>query len=297
MRKIVWLISFVAVMLAGQTSSALADGRLVALVTPVVVDPTVRIPAYYSGDGLRRELEIALEATGLFTVPTRERRDLDPVLQEVIRTHKGSSRIVGAQFILEPTIEAITLDQRRRLAPSMRNKDLVTVTGSIALRVTVLDAHDGSVKTRMSVDVRYNGPDQLADPLENDPLAGRDAVHLATSSSDFVLLSQATGRAFAKRVLDQVNPALVAQADDSRIYITRGQEAGYQLGETLRVIRRGAPIINPVTKEVLGQAEQEVARAKVIEVQPRMSIAEIVQSTHPVITGDIVREPVGEDGQ
>jgi len=295
MGKRLWLFLACALVCLGANRPAFAQERLVALVSAVDVDNTLRasLPKYYSGDTLRRELEIALEATGLFTVPTRERRDLDPVIQEVIRLKRGSTRLVGAKYILNPTIVSIALDERRRRAPNMQGKDLVSVTGSVALRVLVLNVSDGSVRTRMSIDIDYVGPSRLADPLENDRLTAQNAVHGEATSRDFVTMAQVVGRAFAKRVLDQVHPVMVAAVAGGKVYLTRGQEAGYRIGEMLRIIRPGAEIRNPVTKELIGTTEEEIGEARISEVQPKMSIADVARSSREIKVGDIVREPVG----
>jgi hypothetical protein len=264
---------------------------MVALISAVKVDSQVRPPTSFSADVLRREMETALAATGLFTVPTVDKKELDPVIQEFIRTRRSSGRLTSAQFILSPTIESITLDERRRLAPNMRGKDLVTVAGKVSMNVIVFVAKDGSVQARLPIEVTYNGASHLEDPQENDRLSyGRDAVHGSGQSPEFVALSKEIGRAFAQRVLDQVNPVLVAQASGGRIYLTRGQDAGYQVGETLRIIRRGSEIRHPITKELLGREEQEIGQARVVEVQPKLSIAEVTQSTNAVAANDIVRE-------
>src|ERR1700761_5577242 len=67
------------------TAVAAEAGRTVTLVSPIERDPALdgRLPPTYSPDALRRELEVALETTGLFTVASRDKHDLDPVLREL----------------------------------------------------------------------------------------------------------------------------------------------------------------------------------------------------------------------
>jgi hypothetical protein len=276
---------------------ALAQGRKTVLVSPVRTDPALagRLPITYSADALRRELEVALETTGVFTVASRDHRDLDPVLDEIARAKRrprGEFRM--AELILNPVLEGFSINERRRPAPMMRNKDSVSVSGVIALTVEVMNVSDGSVQTRMQIDLAYQTPEHLADPMANDPLVYSSAHHGDASPEEIKASYQALGRVFAKRVLDQVYPAVVAQRSGDRIYISRGEDAGYRVGDVLRIIRRGAPIRHPVTQQIIGYDEQTVGEAKVIETLPRMTVAKITSSTAEAAAGDIVREPVAD---
>jgi len=282
------------------STPASADGRTIALVSPIESDPALagRLPPTYSPDALRRELEVALETTGLFTVPSRDKHDLDPLLREFAaakRRPRGDFHM--AQLILNPTLEGFDIHERRRRAPMMKSKDALSVVGTFSMTVEVMNVSDGSVQTRMQIDVPYQTAERLTDPLANDPLSGesserRDIYNGNATPEELKAAYEAVGRAFATRVADQVYPALVAQRTGDRIYITRGEDAGYQVGDVLQIIRRGEPIRNPVTHEVIGTAEQPVGEAKVVQVLPRMTIAQVTTASADVAIGDIVRAPV-----
>jgi hypothetical protein len=273
-----------------------AQGRLVALVQPVVLDSSVAAPPGFSAGALLREMEVALEGTGLFTVPTHDKKELGGVVAEKMRQKAGSSGAgQKASVVLNPTIETLSVGERRRLAPMNRGKDAVSASGQLSMTVQVLNVADGSVQTRMQFDAPYQGPERLEDPQANDQLATRgatanSAIHGAASPEEWRAFYQEAGRVFAKRVLDQVNPTMVAQRADDKLYLTRGQDAGYRVGDMLRVIHRGAPIRNPVTHEIIGSNETSLGTAKVIEVQPKMTIAQVVKSTGEIATGDVVKD-------
>lgn len=285
----------------GTAAHAQAEGRKVALVTPIVVDPSATPPPGFSSGAMLRELEVALESTGLFTVPTHDKKELEEVAKEKIRQKAGSSGAgQKASLVLNPTVEVVTLSERRRLAPMNRGKDAVSAEGLVSMTVQVLNVSDGSVQTRMQFDAPFHGAERLADPLANDPLASRgvnsnSAFHGAPTPEEWRAMYQETGRVFAKRVLDQVSPTTVAQRADDKIYLTRGQDAGYRIGDMLRVIRRGDPIRNPVTHEIIGSTETQIGTAKVVEVQPRMTIAQIVKSTKEIAQNDVVKDVLETD--
>jgi hypothetical protein len=284
---------------AAPPAAAAPAGRKVVLVAPVQADAALqaRLPTGYSPDALRRELEVALETTGLFTATTRDSTDLDPVLREMALNKRpaGSaaqrSVLQSANLILNPTVEALSLVERRRRTPAMRDKDTVAASGSVSLTVQVL-SNTGAVQTRMQIDATYQGPERLADPLVPDPLVRASVFNGPPTPEEFRALYQEMGRAFAKRVLDQVNPTVVAQVSADKVYLTRGEDAGYQVGDLLRLVRPGVEIIDPVTKEVLDRTDDEIGQIKVIEVRPRVTVGQVVKSTKDAVIGDLVREPV-----
>ena len=272
--------------------------KLTAIVETVKEDSTLAgsLPAFYSRDTLTRELAMALEATGDFSVPTRDAAEIKPLVAELRRTGGHSIRTARVRFVLEPVVASITLDERQRQAPHMRAQVLASIQGSVSMFVTVLDTRDGTVTRRIPIDVRYASAEQLIDGDPDRVISdGARAVHVSTNSAAYVQLCKAVGRAFAKRILDQVSPAFVAQRSGERVYLTRGQDAGYHIGEQLRIIHRGGPIYHPVTHEQIGFDEQEAGMVEVTEIMPKLSIAKIVQSNGTIASGDVAREQVDGD--
>jgi Flagellar assembly protein T, C-terminal domain len=73
---------------------------------------------------------------------------------------------------------------------------------------------------------------------------------------------------------------LVVYVDTDRIVIDLTARDGVKLGSTVSLRRDTIPIVHPVTGEVLGELDQEVATGKVTEVRDRFSVVEI-QSVSP----------------
>jgi len=296
-RLCVVLVAVAAGLLAAAPTGAIAQtaaaGRMTVLVSPVSTDKALQgLPGSYSDDALRREIEVALENTGYFTVASREKHDLDPVLKEYARAKKRpTAAFKMAKFVFNPTLEGFNLTERRRRTPNMRGKDTVTVQGSINMTIEVVNVSDGSVQSRIQIDSPYQTGARLLDPLPNDPLTRTDAYNGPPTPEELRGAYQDFGRVFAKRVLDQVYPAVVVQRSGDRVYISRGSDAGYQIGDNLRVIHRGGAIRHPLTQEIIGYDESTVGQVRVVETLPKMTIAEITSSSGQVAAGDIVREP------
>jgi hypothetical protein len=68
---------------------------------------------------------------------------------------------------------------------------------------------------------------------------------------------------------------LVVHVDTSRIVIDLTAADGVRPGTLLSLRRDRIPIVHPVTGEVLGELEDEVATARVTETRDRFSVAEI----------------------
>ena len=72
----------------------------------------------------------------------------------------------------------------------------------------------------------------------------------------------------------------VVYVDTTRVVIDLTAQDGLKPGSIVSLRRPKIPIIHPVTGEFLGELEEEVATAKVIELRERFSVAEI-QGTSP----------------
>ena len=287
MIKVFRAVVLAALCMLASSGVAMAQRKSI-VVADIQVDSGVgTLPSAYSMAALKREMEIALEATGLFTVPQTDKEELNKVIDEMRRTGRRGAKAIPADLIVTSKLMAISLDERRRPAPNMRERDLVTVNGTMALRVTVMQVGTASVKVRFPLDVTYASKPRLADPTT----AAYDTKTLtSTSPGAFVALSQATGRALATRVLDQVNPALVIQKTGDQVWISRGEDSGYVIGQTLQVFKVGPELRHPVTGEVLDKQYLEIGEARVTEILPRVSVAKIVRSTEDIGIGTIVRE-------
>jgi len=67
----------------------------------------------------------------------------------------------------------------------------------------------------------------------------------------------------------------VVYVDTTRVVIDLTAQDGLKPGSIVSLRRPKIPIIHPVTGEFLGELEEEVATAKVVEIRERFSVAEI----------------------
>ncbi|MBL8546384.1 MAG: hypothetical protein JNL81_07955 [Hyphomonadaceae bacterium] len=285
---------FGAVMLACMIggSPVAAQTRPTAVIANVVIDRALRDTVRSDFTSiLRRELELSLDSTQLFSLPTRDRAELDAVIDEIARTGRGGGPATPVDMTLVPTITAYELTERRRPAPFQTQRDLVTLNGSLSLQITVLNARDASVVARFPLDVRYTDDGRVVDA--NASSGTRDA-----NGSAYLGLAREAGRALAAHLrarnpqpataAPNQAPMLVAERADNRIWIV--SSSGLALGDELRVFGAGGrEIRHPQTGELLGTTEQVVGRVRVVELQPRMAIAEIIETSGEITVGATVR--------
>lgn len=67
----------------------------------------------------------------------------------------------------------------------------------------------------------------------------------------------------------------VVYVDAKRVVIDMTAQHGLKAGDIVNVTREGIPLKHPVTGVPLGQLDEEVATAQIVEVRERVSIAEI----------------------
>jgi hypothetical protein len=131
----------------------------------------------------------------------------------------------------------------------------------------------GKISPRQGV--AYPGQDAPKTQAISDPRAGGSAA-VATAPAGAT-------RTAALAPVPKAEPpkrGVVVYVDSGRIVIDLTAADGVRPGSILSLRRDRIPIIHPVTGEVLGELDDEVATARVIETRERMSVAEI-QSMAP----------------
>lgn len=131
----------------------------------------------------------------------------------------------------------------------------------------------GKISPRQGV-AYPTGPDAIRGTAVADPRAGGSAaVAPAPGGTRTAALPVAPAPEPPKR-------GVVVYVDTSRIVIDLTAVDGVRPGTVISLRRDRIPIVHPVTGEVLGELDDEVATARVTETRERMSVAEI-QSVAP----------------
>jgi hypothetical protein len=258
--------------------------------TITVVSPTIEGGA--AGQGfpvptLVDEIEAALVSTRVFTVMTSDSAELDILLNE-LRAGGNSVKPTSktAQFVVVPVIQAIEINRTARPVPKLNAKSRITSKGLVRMRVKIIETRTGVIKAPFPVDVDWTGEAEVVDRVESGSMPLRQA--------DFVAMAREAGRVCASAVLDQIYPVEVIGRADNQVWISRGGDAGYEVGDVLRVMTgkgQSEQLIHPVTGEVLGVQEKKLGTIKVVDVQPKFTVGEIIDEPGgTIVKGSIIRK-------
>ena len=104
-----------------------------------------------------------------------------------------------------------------------------------------------------------------------------------------VAVSRDMAEKIANHVADVIFPAKIIAKRDKEVTINRGEGGGVAIGDTFNVFALGEELIDPDTKESLGREEVKVGKVKITQVNPKTSVADILDDTG-VDKGAILRK-------
>jgi hypothetical protein len=87
-----------------------------------------------------------------------------------------------------------------------------------------------------------------------------------------------------------IYPAKILIKRDKEVTINRGEGGGVAVGDTFNVFALGEELIDPDTKESLGREEAKVGKVKITQVNPKTSLADILDDTG-IDKGAVLRRP------
>lgn len=140
-----------------------------------------------------------------------------------------------------------------------RSKDTMRRVFHVACYLSVYDVHTGAVVTSV-MGLGSNGLEYITDAVEEliDALA------------------------------EQEGDLRVAAVNGEKVYIDRGGNANLQKGARLQVVHPKASIRDR-DGQAIGQEEAEVGEIEIVDVQPQMCVAKVVQKAGAIARGDIAR--------
>lgn len=244
------------------------------------------------GGGMAEKLVEALINTGKFVV--LERQDL----MDVVAEHNLGSvakvepavigRLTSAQALIRGVITNVDepesqkgglklgkfkiRGQNEKVTVKINLRVIDTVTGQVLQSKSVV----GKAWAR-GVRIRKQGGDSDVEMKRNDTVAKAldDAISEAVS-----------------QIVDGMESVpwqgSVSRVSGRQIIINAGYQENVESGLQLRVFERGAEIIDRDTNETLGRLDEAIGVIRVVRVEPRFAIAEVVEG-QGIAQGNIVR--------
>ena len=111
------------------------------------------------------------------------------------------------------------------------------------------------------------------------------------SDEMMVAVARSMAEKIATHVVDVIFPAKVIVKRDNTVTINRGEGAGVAEGDVFNVFALGEEMVDPDTKESLGREEVKVGKVKISQVNPKTSIATILDdATSSIAPGAVLRK-------
>ncbi len=236
------------------------------------------------------EMESALHAVRKFDVLTRQKDKLKSLREEQkfakSPLSKGNAakegQLEAANYIVFPTVQDFKFYRSSTPVLNISNKYVRRDSGILQIHAQVLDTESGQIKANFYLKSTFATKDQVVNTKGGHP-----------SSTYFTRMAKDVAGKMADQLVDTVFPMLVLNAEGDSVWINRGADGGLKEGTLLNVYRPGKQLIDPYTKEVLGSAERLIGKVKVVRVNPKFTIAEVIRKglKETPMNGDILRKP------
>ena len=255
--------------------------RMKLAVMPVVVTgPSQgRSEAVDFAESVSASLEAYLTQTRKFAMidrrftekSNRELAGVNSLNAPIEETLKVGVRI-GADFIVLAALKSFSpqQQQQQRVTGRVVTRSVVPV----GIDVRVIDIATGQIKFAQT----YNNPGRLP-----------SSVSLSQYAADIGAdLGQVIGTA--------IYPIAVVSGTESEVTLNQGGDT-VQVGRIYRLVTLGQNLVDPHTRESLGQEEREIARAEITSVTDRTATAKVVSGRvpQPIKSGGVLARVLPEE--
>lgn len=239
--------------------------RLKLAVTPVAVSSAVRgrSEALDFADGVSAALEAYLTQTRKFAMI--DRRYTDKTNRELAGVNAHNAPIeetvkigvrVGADYVVITALKEFAPQQQQQQRATGR----VTTrnVAPVAIDVRMIDIATGQIKFAHT----YNNRGLLP-----------SSVSLSQYATDI-------GSDIGQVISTAIYPVAVLSGSEKDITLNQGGDT-VQVGRVYRLVSLGQNLVDPYTRESLGQEEREIARAEITSVTDRTASARLVSGHLP----------------
>lgn len=251
-------------------------------------EPKKKVSSNFDGTGLIAAFERALGDTRKFRVATRDKAMLKSLREEQVFSKSKASagnaaqegELLAVDYVVIPTLIDFKFGRNHRDMPNLAGKYFRTDYGRLEVQTEVLDSSTGQ---------------SVGSYLLKDSFSTKEAIVNSNGGvpdrSRFLKMANTIGQSFADNLIAAVFPMKVIAVSNDQFYINRGAEGGLAVGDVLDVFHVGAELRDPDTGESLGVIEDRLGNIKIVEVKPKVAVAEPVSLTGKVTELDIVRKP------
>jgi len=286
-----WLI--LAIVLA--TQSALAQEKFqkprVAILQAKVSDKVSKYARKHLNlEKLQAEMEASFLAARKFDVVTRNKDSLGVILdeQQFAKSEYSagdaaeSGKLQNADYIIRPEVHSFSFYASTQKVPHLQSKYFRTDHGVLEINAEVLDTTTGQIKSTFNLKSSFSTVERMVNSKGGVPSPGY-----------FTTLAKKVSAQMVDQFLDLVFPVKILKVKNNQVYLNRGKDGGLKKGNVLNVYSPGEVLIDPDTGDNLGSAEEYVGQIQVFRVNPKFTIANILEKKKvgDIAKGYIVRKP------
>lgn len=242
---------------------------------------------YKVAEIMTEQLIVAIQASGTYTQV--ERAQLGAVIREqgfqniAVDTSKAVElgKLMGADYSMLGKVTMATVGNNPTATAVAQIGGLIGLGELGAMAEYYVHQFKGKIAFEFRFVDNETGEVVLAKTVEGSKSG-------STVTDAFNNACRAAAENFLKE-LDGLNPfrARVADVNGSDIYIDQGSESGLRRGETLIVVREGAPIV--VNDRVVAMRQTEIGKVKVVEVNADYAVCRPADNTSGIQKGDVVK--------
>lgn len=239
---------------------------------------------------LLKEMEASFLATRKFNVVTRSKDSLEDIRDEQKFAESDfstgdaaeSGKFKSADFLILPEIHQFSFYAKTHKVPNLQSKYFRTDHGSLEINVQVVDTVSGEIKATFALKDSFSTKERMVNQGGGVP-----------AKEHFSKMAKDVSAQMADQFLALVYPVEIISVKGENVYLNRGQDGGLKVGDILDIYMKGEALIDPHTGEQLGSAEEYVGKVKVAKINPKFTIASILQDKleGEMSVGCIVRKP------
>ncbi len=239
---------------------------------------------------LLAEMEASFQATRKFDVVTRNKSTMEALIEEQEFAQSDlaagdaaeSGALQNADFLIIPTVHRFVFYTSTKKVPNLQSKYFRTDHGTLEINAQIVDTTTGQIKTTFSMKDSFSTKEQMVNSKGGVP-----------SKKYFTDLAKDVSAQMSDQFIALIFPVEVISMKGNKVYLNRGKDGGFKKGDLLNVYYPGEELIDPSTGESLGSAEEYIGQIKISRVNPKFTIATIVQDKleGDVEVGCIVRKP------
>ncbi len=272
--------------------SVFAAGKPVVAIKKAIIGEGISPAArkHLNLDKLLAEMEASFLATRKLTLVSRKKSTMQAILdeQEFARSEFAagdaaeSGAMENADFLVIPEVCKFVFYAKTHKVPNLENKYFRRDRGTLEVNAQIVDTRTGQIKTTFSMKDSFSTRERMVNRKGGVP----DKKHFSD-------LAKAVSAQMADQFIATVFPMKIIKVKDGNVYLNRGKDGGLKKGDILDVYLAGEALIDPDTGDVLGAVEEYIGKIKVSKINPKFTIAAILQDKleGDMSVGCIVRKP------